>query len=33
MFLFLVCNKNYETEESSFMNVLGRGRETETEEK
>ena len=29
MFLFLIWSRNYETGESSFINVLGKGREIE----
>lgn len=29
MFLFLIWSRNYETGESSFVNVLGKGREIE----
>lgn len=32
MFLFLVSNNNYEARESSFMNVLKRGGETDRRE-
>lgn len=29
MFLFLTWSRNYETGESSFMNILGKGKEIE----